>query len=144
DKYDAAMNQMHGQAADQVEFDPVAYASAVGERNRSHLYGFGSLPKESDILGQTSSRTSTSPSTAPAELSDEMKQLFQQWAREALPGILTPLLPGMLNSLGNRILDSASRDNIVDPHHHHNKMILKGMVMLMVVMMMDDDMEDLR
>ncbi|OMP07439.1 hypothetical protein COLO4_07345 [Corchorus olitorius] len=106
---------MHGQASDQVEFDPVAYASAVGERNRSHLYGFGSLQKEGDILRQTSSRTSTSPSTAPAELSDEMKQLFQQWATEALPGILTSLLPGMLNSLGGRPLDSASRANIADP-----------------------------
>ncbi|OMO72173.1 Endonuclease/exonuclease/phosphatase [Corchorus capsularis] len=55
------------------------------------------------------------PSIAPAELSDEMKQLLQQWATEALPGLLTSLLSGMLNSLCYRPLDSASRDNIVDP-----------------------------
>ncbi|OMP03572.1 Transposase, Ptta/En/Spm, plant [Corchorus olitorius] len=115
DKYIVALKEKHGDAADEVVFDPVAYTNAVNDRNRSHLYGFGGLQKETDILGESSTRSSTFPTTAPTQIPEEMKQLFRQWATEELPGMMTTLLPSVLSSLGYHPLDGASRDNIIDP-----------------------------
>ena len=93
-------------------FDSNAWKSAIGEVNRSHLYGFGTLEDRATILGGSSTQTATSGGSSSQSTTNQpdpndpaLQDLFKKWLSEQLPG--------MLSELGYLPMNPASRNNMV-------------------------------
>nr|GMD15225.1 Transposase, Ptta/En/Spm, plant [Ipomoea batatas] len=104
EKYDTALKEKHGNdSSSQVMFDADAWKCAIGDINRSHLYGFGALEDRRSILGGSSTQRSTT-TNVPNVANEALQELFKKWLSEQLPG--------MLSSLGYHPMDNAFGDNV--------------------------------